>query len=221
MTRDPKLICFVVAAKVSEYHGKEFRVEEELAGLSGKHFGEVGIITKFDAENQIATITPSSGALLIGGAFKVPFSALKLFDSHAGRRGLKNMTCDELTKEALLIQMGFPDPMSIPEFDLVTLRKPEYIEQDQILMYKAMMEWTFEDLSFFIYHPQYILVLLEKIAADVEASEEHKANMIRIQQKFIQNLPNFQLHLFPIHSGVLGASRLERRRRHLWAGHRY
>ena len=120
MTSDPKLICFVVAAKVSEYHGKEFRVEEELAGLSGKHFGEVGIITKFDAENQVATITPSSEAMLTGGAFQVPFSALKLFDRNAGRRALKNMSCDELTKEALFIQMGFPDPMSIPEFDQIT-----------------------------------------------------------------------------------------------------
>ena len=127
-TRAPKLICFSVAAKVSEYQGKEFRVEEELAGLSGKHFGEVGIITKFDAEKQIATITPSSGAQLTGGAFQVPFPALKLFDRNAGRRALKNMSCDELTKEALFIQMGFPDPMSIPEFDQATLKKPEYIE---------------------------------------------------------------------------------------------
>ena len=109
---------------------------------------------------------PSSGTLLTGGAFSVPFSALKPFDRNAGRRELRGMICDDLTKEALLIQMGFPDPTCTPEFEQVTLKKPEHIDQDQILMFKALMEWTFEDLSVFVYHPQYVLVLLDKMKPD-------------------------------------------------------
>ena len=110
--------------QVSEHVGKEFRVEKELAGLLGVHFGKVGVVTQLDEENQEATLVSCAEIELTSGAFKVPFASLAPFDRKAEQRALKDMRCDEATKEALLIQMGFPDVMSMPDFDPVTLKMP-------------------------------------------------------------------------------------------------
>ena len=195
--------------QVSEHVGKYFRVEEELSGLLGKHFGRVGTVTKFDEENQEATLVSSTETELTSGAFKVPFTALASFDRKSNkRRGLKDMKCDELTKEALLIQMGFPDVDSMPDFEPVTSQAPQYFENDQIVMWSALLQWTFEDLSVFVYHPQYVLVLLDKFSlgdgkGEGETDEDNKANLHRVAQKFKENLSNFELHLFPVHSGIV------------------
>ena len=102
----------------------------ELEGALGKYFGQVGMVTKFNEEIQEATLVRASGSQILGGAFKIPFSALKPFQENAERRDLKSMVCDDLTKEALFLQMGFDDPMSTPDFDSVTQKKPVYIEAD-------------------------------------------------------------------------------------------
>ena len=56
-----------------------FRVEVELEGAFGKYFGQVGMVTKFNEETQEATLVRASGSQILGGGFKIPFSALKPF----------------------------------------------------------------------------------------------------------------------------------------------
>ena len=176
-----------------------FRVEVELEGALGKYFGQVGMVTKFSAETQEATLVRASGSQILGGGFKIPFSALKPFQESSEGRGLKSMVCDDLTKEAIFLQMGFHDPMSTPDFDTVTQKKPAYIEADQIVMYVALISWTFEDLSVYFYHPQYVLNLIDKVAGE---DDEPKEYLPRLREAFQKNLSRYKLHIFPIHSGA-------------------
>ena len=74
------------------------------------------MVAKFDEGNQNATLVSVNEGDVSGGAFTIPFAAIAPFDNKLKRRDLKDMRCDELTEEALLMQMGFPDIESMSDF---------------------------------------------------------------------------------------------------------
>ena len=114
-------------------------------------FGEVGVWTSMSKVTDEATLLPCSAGELLAGSFTVPFSALIPFDEKTSLQKLHTLVCDDLTKEAVLQHMGFLDPFVIPEFESDTLKKPESFDQDHIMMYATLVQWTFEELSVFVY----------------------------------------------------------------------
>ena len=131
----------------------------------------------------------------------MPCSALIPFDEKTfAHRKLQKLVCDDVTKEAVLQHMGYSNPFAIPEFDSVTCKKPECFEQDHIMMYATLVQWTFEELSVFVYQPEYIHQLCEN--ALTEDTENRKAELQRVRERFRENLSKFELHLFPVHSGA-------------------
>ena len=135
------------------------------------------------------------------GVFFVPVSALvRRTPKECKTKDLRNFAVDEMTKMALVMSLAVGDLEEKPDWEAVTIKKPDMFDSEQILLWSVLCQWTFENASVQVYPAELSQVLyqVDKVGCSEEDSTENAKECLR---KYIHSGAH-QKHVFPIFSAT-------------------
>ena len=115
-------------------------------------------------------------------------------------KDLRTFGVDEITKMALVMSLAVGDLEEKPNWEAVTIKKPDMFDSEQILLWSVLCQWTFENASVQVYPAELVQVLyqVDKVDCSEEDSTENAKKCLR---KYIHPGAH-EKHVFPIFSAA-------------------